>query len=255
MRPDICAEKAPENRLRFLPAVPARRGEVRRRSSCNPDAHWLVRRAKRRKETPLFPFDAILFDIGGVLLTNGWDRQERANAVKHFQLDAEDLEARHLAIFAAWERDSVGLDEYLDVAVFYQARPFSRNEFFEFVLSQSKLLAGGALGILKEIAASDKCMLGALNNEARATNDYRFTKFGLREVFQVAFSSCYVGLRKPDPAIYRRALDILGGSPQRVLFIDDRQQNVDGAAAAGMKTIRFQGADALRSELAELEVL
>ena len=203
----------------------------------------------------MFPFDAILFDVGGVLLTDGWDHAERAAAVKQFQLNAEDLEARHLSIFAAWERDAVGLDAYLDAVVFYMPRPFSRNEFFEFVLSQSKLLNGGALSILWEIAASDKCMVGALNNEARATNDYRFTKFGLREYFQVAFSSCYLGLRKPDPAIYRRVLDILGAPPERVLFIDDRQQNVDGAAMAGMKAVRFQSEAALRANLAELEVL
>ncbi|HEV2324508.1 MAG TPA: HAD-IA family hydrolase [Terracidiphilus sp.] len=203
----------------------------------------------------MFPFDAILFDVGGVLLTNGWDHRERAAAVEQFQLDAEDLEARHLSIFAAWERDAIGFDEYLNVAVFYKPRNFSRDEFFTFMLNQSKLLTDGALNILREIAASDKCMVGALNNEARATNDYRFSKFGLREYFQVAFSSCYVGLRKPDPAIYRRALDILGGSPERVLFIDDRQQNVDGAAAWGMKAIRFQGQEQLKSDLSELGVL
>lgn len=203
----------------------------------------------------MFPFDAILFDVGGVLLTNGWDHAERAAAVEHFHLDAEDLEARHLAIFAAWERDAITLDAYLDEAVFYMPRRFSRDEFFEFMLSQSKLLHGGALSILREIAASDKCVVGALNNEARATNDYRLSKFGLREYFQVAFSSCYLGLRKPDPAIYRRVLDILGRQPERVLFIDDRAQNVNGAAKAGMKAIQFAGDEALRDELDRLDVL
>jgi putative hydrolase of the HAD superfamily len=203
----------------------------------------------------MFPFDAVLFDVGGVLLTNGWDREERTNAVDRFHLDAEDLEARHLAIFSAWERDAIGLEEYLDAAVFYRAQPFSRDDFFAFMLGQSKLLANGALSILKELVAADKCMVGALNNEARATNDYRFSNFRLREYFQLAISSCYVGLRKPDPAIYRCALDLLGRPPQRVLFIDDRQQNVDGAAKAGMKAIRFERTDALRAELAELEVL
>lgn len=203
----------------------------------------------------MFPFDVILFDVGGVLLTNGWDRRERTAAVEHFHLDWEDLEARHLALFAAWERDAISLDAYLDATVFHQPRCFSREKFLDFVFSQSKLLEDGALSILGEIAASDKCMVGALNNEARATNEYRFAKFGLREYFQVAFSSCYTGVRKPDPAAYRRALDILGRPAQRVLFIDDRQQNVDGATAAGMRAIRFSGAEALRSELAELKVL
>jgi len=203
----------------------------------------------------MFPFDAILFDVGGVLLTNGWDRRERVTAVEHFDLDGEDLEARHLAIFAAWERDAINLDAYLDQVMFYKPRSFSRDQFFEFMLSQSKPLEDGALSILKEIAASDKCVVGALNNEARATNEYRFSKFGLREYFQVAFSSCYFGLRKPDRAMYRRALDILGRPPERVLFIDDRQQNVDGATATGMKAILFEGADVLRGRLEELGVL
>jgi putative hydrolase of the HAD superfamily len=111
------------------------------------------------------------------------------------------------------------------------------------------------MGILEELAASDKCMLGVLNNEARATNDYRFEKFGIRQYLRVAFSSCYVGLRKPGTAIYLRALDILGLPPARVLFVDDRAENTAGAEAAGMKAIRFTGAEALRRELGTLGVL
>jgi putative hydrolase of the HAD superfamily len=97
-------------------------------------------------------------------------------------------------------------------------------------------------------------LIGALNNEARETNEFRFGHFGLRRYFRVAFSSCYVGLRKPEPAMYLRALDILGCPPGRVLFIDDRQENVDGGLAAGMKAIRFTGADALRGALSSLGV-
>jgi putative hydrolase of the HAD superfamily len=203
----------------------------------------------------MFPFDVILFDVGGVLLTNGWDRQERALAVAHFHLDAEAFESRHLAVFEPWERDEINLDWYLDQTVFYEPRGFSRKDFFTFMLTQSKPLPGGALGILAELSASNPCMLGALNNEARETNDYRFTQFGLRRFFKVALSSCYVGLRKPQAAMYRRAIDILGVPARRILFIDDRQENVDGATAEGMKSIRFTGETALRSELVDLSVL
>ena len=202
----------------------------------------------------MFPFDAILFDVGGVLLTNGWDHRERAAATERFHLDA-GFEARHLAHDDAWERGAISMDAYLDAVIFNEPRAFSREEFVAFILAQSKLLSGGALGILKHLAASDKCVLGALNNEARETNEYRFNKFGLREYFTVALSSCYVGLRKPDPAIYHRAIDILGGPVKRILFIDDRQENVEGAAAAGMKAIRFQSADALLREFVNLGVL
>ena len=203
----------------------------------------------------MFPFDVILFDVGGVLLTNGWDHRERAAAMAHFRLDAAAFEARHPAAYDAWERDAIPMKAYLDATVFYAPRSFSHDEFFAFILAQSKPQPNGALGILEEVAASGKYMLGALNNEARETNEYRFSQFGLREMFEVALSSCYVGLRKPEPAMYRRALDILGGPAERILFIDDREENVAGAAAAGMKAVRFEGADALRRELGSLGVI
>jgi putative hydrolase of the HAD superfamily len=123
------------------------------------------------------------------------------------------------------------------------------------MLTLSKPLPDGALGILGELAASDKCVLGALNNEARETNEYRLQHFGLRAHFNLSLSSCYLGLRKPEAAMYHRALDILGRPPGRVLFIDDRPENVAGAEAAGIKALRFEGADALRRELASLGVL
>lgn len=209
-------------------------------------------RAPRGKETPMSPFDVILFDVGGVLLTNGWDRAERARAVEHFQLDAQQLEARHLEVVDAWERGEIDRNQYLDTIVFYEPRSFSRDQFFDFVLSQSQLLPDGALPVLAEICEANRVLLGALNNEARETNEFRFGKFELRRYLKVALSSCYLGMRKPEPAIYRRALDILGSRPYRTLFIDDREENVAGAKAAGMKAVRFTGAEALRSELAAM---
>src|ERR1700678_2601261 len=102
----------------------------------------------------MFPFDVILFDIGGVLLTNGWDHGERAAAMEHFHLDRAAFEARHLAHNDAWERGIVPLKVYLDATVFYEARNFTQDEFFAFMLRQSKVLPDGALGILGELAAS-----------------------------------------------------------------------------------------------------
>jgi len=203
----------------------------------------------------MLPFDVILFDIGGVLLTNGWDHRERAAVVDQFHLDAAALEAHHAHAFEPWERGEISLDEYLDAVVFYEPRAFSREEFFAAICAQSKALPDGALCILEELAASDRYMLGALNNEARETNEFRLVNFGLRRYLKFAFTSCYIGIRKPDPAIYRRALGILGKPAERSLFIDDRLENVAAAAAVGMKAIRFTGADALRIDLQTLEVL
>jgi putative hydrolase of the HAD superfamily len=205
-------------------------------------------------EAPIFPFDAILFDVGGVLLTNGWDLRERTAVLSHFHLDPATFEARHLAHYDAWERGAISVETYLDATAFYEPREFTRDEFFAMMLTQSKPQPEGALGILRELAASDKCLLGALNNEAQETNEYRFKHFGLHELFQVTLSSCYLGLRKPEPAIYMRALDILGRPAERILFIDDRKENVAGAINAGMKAIRFEGAESLRRELTSLRV-
>jgi putative hydrolase of the HAD superfamily len=197
----------------------------------------------------MLPFDVVLFDVGGVLLTNGWDHGERAAAATKFGLDLASFEARHATVVDPWEKGEISRDAYLDVTVFNEPRPFSRDEFFAFILAQSKILPDGALGILAELAASKNLMVGCLNNEARETNDYRFATFGLRQYFKVAFSSCYVGLRKPGVEIYRRAIDILGTPPERILFIDDRQENVDGAMQAGMKGIRFEGEQQLKKQL------
>lgn len=207
------------------------------------------------QEAAIFPFDVILFDVGGVLLTNGWDTRERAVVLARFGLDVAEYEARHAAPYRAWEIGSFSLDTYLDAAVFYTPREFTREEFFAAICAGSKLLPDGAMDLLKEIAAARQCLVGALNNEARETNDFRFQHFGLRAIFQVSLSSCYLGLRKPDAAIYRRALEILGRPAERILLIDDREKNVDAAAAMGMKAILFTGAATLRRELTELEVL
>ncbi|MGO9436175.1 MAG: HAD family hydrolase [Terracidiphilus sp.] len=203
----------------------------------------------------MFPFDVILFDVGGVLLTNGWDHRERARVLDQFHLDRAEFEARHATQNDAWERDAITVKEYLEATVFYVPRSFSQDDFLAAICAQSQLLPDGAMEILEELAESGNCMVGVLNNEARATNDYRFQRFRIRDYLQVAFSSCYLGLRKPGSAIYLRALDILGLPPGRVLFIDDREENAVGAEAVGMKAIQFQGATALRRELGKLEVL
>ena len=203
----------------------------------------------------MFPFDAILFDVGGVLLTNGWDHGERVLLAAQFHLDRAELEAHHEKAFEPWERGELTLEEYLDAVVFYKPRDFSRDDFFAAICAQSKPLPDGATCILKELAASDKYVVGALNNEARETHEFRMDKFGLRDYLKFTFTSCYMGLRKPDPNIYRRALGILGKSAERSVFIDDRLENVAAAAAVGMKAIRYTGCDALRRDLESLGVL
>jgi putative hydrolase of the HAD superfamily len=202
----------------------------------------------------MFPFDVILFDVGGVLLTNGWDHRERSLVLEQFRLDRAEFEARHPQPNDAWERDAITAKDYLDATLFYEPRDFTADDFMRAVFAQSVPLPQGALSILQELAASGKWMLGCLNNEAREPNEYRFQKYNLRDAFDVTLSSCYMGLRKPHPEMYKRALDILGKPAERILFIDDRAENAQGARDAGMKAIRFEGAEQLRRDLETLGV-
>lgn len=197
----------------------------------------------------------ILFDVGGVLLTNGWDHGERAAAIAHFGLAATEFERLHAPAYDAWERGAIDLATYLDQTVFTEPRSFTQEEFYSFLLTGSKKLPDGALGILSELAASGKYLLGALNNEAREPNDYRFEHFGLSRYLAFRFSSCYLGLRKPDPAIFLRTLDLLNRDADEIVFIDDRAENAAAAHAVGMDAIQFLGAENLRAELKKRGIL
>jgi len=202
----------------------------------------------------MLPFDVILFDIGGVLLTNGWDHCERAVVLDQFHLDKAEFEKRHPGPNDAWERDMISAREYLDETVFCEPRSFSHDDFLAAIFSQSVELPNGALGILQELAASGRYMLGCLNNEAREPNEYRFRTFELRPHFDIALSSCFVGLRKPEEGIYRLALDTTQIPPEECCFIDDRALNLECAVKLGMHTIEMDSLDQLRNDLSKLGV-
>ena len=196
---------------------------------------------------------AIFWDVGGVLLTNGWDRAQREKALEQFQLDREEFNDRHEMLVSSFERGKISLDEYLDRTIFYRSRPFTRDEFrqFMFALSQPK---SDELALAQELSRSGKYLMSTINNESREMNLYRIEKFGLREIFDIFISSCFVGLRKPERDIYRLALEITQKAPAQCCFIDDRDLNLESAEKLGMQTIRMQTTEQLRQELRKLGV-
>lgn len=196
----------------------------------------------------------ILWDIGGVLLTNAWDRLQRETVLNHFGLDQADFERRHAEVFEPLERDEISIDEYLRHTVFFEARSFSESEFITAMRAQSQLLPDSAMGILRQLAASEDYVLATVNNESRSMNEFRLANFGLTDRFDAFFSSCYLRLRKPDRRIYQVALDVLQRDPEEAVFIDDRAENVAAAAALGIHAIRYQGSGQLADELAQLGV-
>jgi putative hydrolase of the HAD superfamily len=181
----------------------------------------------------------ILWDVGGVLLTNGWDHTERAAVLQHFGLAPEPFEERHELANDAWEKGLMTAEQYLLQAVFYQPRPFTPAAFLQQMKDQSLLLPQGAMRILQDLAASEEVELALLNNEARELNDYRIERFELGRYVDVFLSSCYLGLRKPDPRIFDLALDVLQRDAEEVAFIDDRPGNCEAAEALGIHAICY----------------
>jgi putative hydrolase of the HAD superfamily len=181
----------------------------------------------------------ILWDVGGVLLTNGWDHTERVAVLQHFGLDREPFEQRHELANDAWEKGLMTAGQYLLQTVFYQPRPFTPAAFLQQMKDQSLLLPHGAMRILQDLAASEEVELALLNNEARELNDYRIERFELGRYLDVFLSSCYLGLRKPDPKIFDLALDVLQRDAEEVAFIDDRPGNCEAAEALGIHAICY----------------
>lgn len=196
---------------------------------------------------------AIFWDVGGVLLTNAWDHEERAKSLEKFQIDPKDFQSRHELLVSSFERGKITLDEYLQRTVFCQPRSFTVDSFRDYMFSLSQPFPD-VLKFAQALSNSGKYLMGTINNESRELNYYRMERFGLREIFRLFFSSCFVGLRKPEKDIYRLALETTQIPAGNCCFIDDRPLNLECAQQMGMQTIQMQRLDQLRTDLTKLGV-
>jgi putative hydrolase of the HAD superfamily len=196
----------------------------------------------------LAKISTLFFDIGGVILTNGWDSVARRAAISKFQLDFQEFEARHLVANPAFERGQMTLDEYLEQTIFYSKRTFSLQEFRDFMYSQSQPMPE-SLEFVRRMARSRGYLIATINNEGAEINAYRIEQFSLRDIFAAFFSSCYVGMRKPDTGIYELALKVLQRSADESIFVDDRAENIEGARKVGLNTIQFKDVPQLACDL------
>lgn len=193
------------------------------------------------------------WDIGGVILTNGWDRESRRGAADAFSLDWEDFQDRHDLSFPAFDSGQITLNQYLDRTLFYRPRSFTREEFTAFMFAQSQEYPE-TRAVLSALARTGKYFIASINNEPLELNQYRIEAFGLRKDFQIFFSSCYVYTRKPDEAIFRIALSVTQRPPEQCVFIDDRSLNLDNPRRLGMNVIHHQNAPQLLGELKRLGI-
>lgn len=178
----------------------------------------------------------IFMDIGGVLLTNGWDYNSREKASEIFNFDFKEMNILHNFIYNVFEIGSVSFDQYLNTVLFHTPRDFTKEEFKEFIFSQSTELPQ-MLEWLKKWKKQTDLPVFALSNENLDLNEYRIQTFKLHEVFDGFFSSCYVGVRKPDPRIFKMAMDIAQVKPDECIYFDDRPMLADAARNMGINSI------------------
>lgn len=193
---------------------------------------------------------SLFLDIGGVLLTNGWDHQARQRAATTFDLDYAELDERHHLTFDTYEEGKLTLDEYLSRVIFYCSRPFSAEDFKTFIFAQSQPYPE-TIQLFRDLKARYGLKITAISNEGRELTIYRIQQFNLDSLFDAFISSCFVHYRKPDPDIYRMALDVSQAAPSESIYIDDRAMFVDIARGLGFQGIQHQTYDATRTALAK----
>ncbi|RII28363.1 MAG: hydrolase [Geobacter sp.] len=193
----------------------------------------------------------LFLDIGGVLLTNGWDRKARRLAGETFCLDYEEMDERHHLTFDTYEVGKLSLDKYLDRIVFYEERPFTRDSFSSFMFAQSRAFPE-MIELVSHLKARHSLKVAAVSNEGRELNEYRIDTFGLGSFIDFFISSSFVHYRKPDADMYRIALDIAQVVPEQVLYIDDRPMFVDVARDLGIQGIVHTTYEQTRDKLASV---
>lgn len=190
----------------------------------------------------------LFVDIGGVLLTNGWDHQERKRAAAYFKLDWNAMEERHRLAFDAYEQGKIQLEEYLRRVVFHEKRPFTQAQFQRFMYAQSSPYRD-MIDLVSRIKALHRLKVAVVSNEGRELNAHRIKRFKLDKFVDFFVSSCYVGLRKPDPAIFRLALDLTQVPARQVVYLENTPMFVQTAEDLGIPSILHVDYESTRGKL------
>jgi putative hydrolase of the HAD superfamily len=197
------------------------------------------------------PITTLFLDIGGVLLSNGWDHNMRRVAADRYGLDYDDMNGRHYMTFGTYEEGKIDLDTYLDRVVFNRKRSFSREEYKQYMYAQSKPHTD-MLDLVRGLKSRYGLRVAAVSNEGRELMVYRIETFKLREITDFFIASCFVHFRKPDEDMYRMALDVSQARPKNVLYLDDREMFVEVARGLGIHGVHHTDYVATRRALSDL---
>ena len=192
----------------------------------------------------------LFLDIGGVLLTDGWNTNARKQAAAHFHLDFPAIEDRHRLIFPIYEEGKLSLQEYLDWTVFFEKRKFTPEQLREFMFAQSAA-DPATIELIRALKARYGLKIVVVSNEARELNAHRIRKFNLNGFVDAFVSSCFVGIRKPDPAIFRLSLDIAQVPVEQIVYVENTAMHIDVAEGLGIQSILHTDHETTRAKLAE----
>ena len=191
----------------------------------------------------------LFLDIGGVLLSDGWDHASRALAAKTFGLNPNEMDIRHNQTFYTYEVGKITMEEYLDRVVFYEKRSFTRSEFKKFIFKQSKECPQ-MIDLVRALKVRYNLKIVVVSNEARELNAYRIRKFELAKFVDFFVSSCFVHFRKPDKDIFRLALDIAQVPVQQIVYIENTPMFARVAESLGIRSILHRDYEITRRKLA-----
>jgi putative hydrolase of the HAD superfamily len=197
------------------------------------------------------PITTLFTDIGGVLLTNGWDRHMRQSAAEKFGLDYDEIDERHHLTFDTYEEGELSLDDYLTRAIFNEKRDFTREDFKAFMFACSQPMSD-MIALMVALKKRYALKVAAISNEGRELTLYRVKKFNLGAFIDFFISSCFVHFRKPDLRLYRLALDCAQVTPEESVYIDDRKMFVEVAEEIGLHGIHHRGYEETRKSLDDL---
>jgi putative hydrolase of the HAD superfamily len=197
----------------------------------------------------MLPITALFVDVGGVLLTNGWDHLARKRAAKAFNLNWAEMDERHRLVFETHEEGKLSFEEYIGWVVFYEKRSFTRNQFRNFMFAQSKPYPK-MIDLIAQLKRSHSLKVVVVSNESREVNAHRIQRFKLDQLADTFISSCFVGLRKPDMGIFRLALDLAQIPAEQVAFIDNTPMFVQIAESLRMRGVLHQDYKSTGAKLA-----
>jgi putative hydrolase of the HAD superfamily len=196
------------------------------------------------------PYSTLFIDIGGVLLTNGWDTKSRTKAAEFFGFEISEIESRHSLVVDLFERGKITLNDYMDWVIFYRHRSFSRDDFKKFLFAQSQPFKE-MLELISVFKDRYGLRVVAISNEGRELMEHRIHAFGLKKVIDFFVCSCFVHLRKPDPAIFHLASDLSQTVTKHGIYIDDRAIFVEVAQNLGFRAIHHTNLESTRQALVD----